>query len=259
MEKPLLGQVALVTGAASGIGRATVRALAEAGSAVAATDRDLDGVRRLAAQVDGGGLSPVTAFCADLQDRDAITALVREVLQSLGRIDVLVNSAGVAGVPGETQQVTEVSDETFDTVMAVNLWAPFALTREVGRHMRARGTGGRIVNLSSSAAFQGLLTPAVYAASKAGVNALTRVAAAELAPHAINVNAVAPGVTRTPMVGEGLSDVDFDALVSAGPLENFSHRAADPEEVASVIRFLCLEDSAQINGQVIHTSAGTIV
>lgn len=258
MGKPLLGQVALVTGAASGIGRATVHALAEVGSRVAATDRDFDGVKRVAAEVNGG-LSPVTAFCAELQDRDAITALVAEVIEMLGRIDVLVNSAGIAGVPGETQQVTEVSDETFDTVMAVNLRAPFALTREVGRHMCARGTGGRIVNVSSSAAFQGLLTPAVYAASKAAINALTRVAAAELAPHAINVNAVAPGVTRTPMVGEGLSDVDFDALVSAGPLENFSHRAADPEEVASVIRFLCLEESAQINGQVIHTSAGTIV
>jgi NAD(P)-dependent dehydrogenase (short-subunit alcohol dehydrogenase family) len=125
--------------------------------------------------------------------------------------------------------------------------------------MVERGGGGRIVNVSSSAAFQGLLAPAVYAASKAGINALTRVSAAELAPHRVNVNAVAPGVTRTPMVGEGLSDAEFDALVSTGPLENFTHRAADPEEVASVIRFLCLPDSVQINGQVIHTSAGTIV
>lgn len=258
MDKPLLGRVALVTGAASGIGRATVHALAEAGATVAAMDRDLAGVERVAAEVDRS-LPPVTAFCADLQDRDAIPPLVGEVLQALGRIDLLVNSAGVSGVPGETQQVTGVSDDTFDTVMAINLRAPFALIREVGRHMLERGGGGRIVNVSSSAAFQGLLTPAVYAASKAGVNALTRVAAAELAPHGINVNAVAPGVTRTPMVGEGLSDADFDALVSAGPLENFSHRAAAPEEVASVIRFLCLEDSAQINGQVIHTSAGTVV
>ncbi len=258
MEQLLQGRVALVTGAASGIGRATVQALSDVGASIAAVDRDLEGLGHTAAEVDSGRPA-VMPFCADLQDRDAITSLVDDVLRRLGRIDVLVNSAGVSGVPGESQHVAEMADATFDIVMSINLRAPFTLTREVSRHMIERGGGGRIVNVSSSAAFQALLSPAVYSASKAGINALTRVAAAELAPHGINVNAVAPGVTRTPMVGLGPDPGDYDALVSAGPLENFSHRAADPGEVAAVIRFLCLPDSSQINGQVIHTSAGTVV
>jgi len=256
---PLLeGQVALVTGAASGIGRATALALAAVGATVAAVDRNRAGLQQVVAEVvEHGGTA--RAFGAELDGVGAICELVTDVLAELHRIDVLVNSAGIAGVPGETQQVTELADSTFDTVMAINLRAPFLLTREVGKHMVQRGGGGRIVNISSTAAFQGRLAPAVYAASKAGINALTRVSAAELASAGVNVNAVAPGVTRTPMMGEGFADSDFDALVSSGPLENFSHRAADPPEVAAVIRFLCLPDSAQITGQVIHTSAGTVV
>jgi NAD(P)-dependent dehydrogenase (short-subunit alcohol dehydrogenase family) len=258
MDEPLKHQVALVTGAASGIGRATALALAAAGASVAAVDRDAERAARVVIDAEHAGLA-VTAFSADLSAISSIPSLVSQVVAAMSRIDILVNCAGVSGVIGATQQITRVTDDTYETVMAVNLHAPFALTREVGLHMVERGGGGRIVNVSSSAAFQGLGVPAVYAASKAGINALTRVSAAELAPHRINVNAVAPGVTRTPMTGEGLTDSDYDALVSSGPLENFTHRAADPGEVARVIRFLCLDDSVQITGQVIHTSAGGIV
>ena len=258
MDNPLLRQVALVTGAASGIGRATSRALAAAGATVAVVDRDTRGLKHLIADA-GQGSSPMMPFLTNLADVASLPSLVTAIIDILGRIDILVNCAGISGVPGETQRVIEVSDDTFHTVIAINLQAPFVLTREVGRHMVERGGRGRIVNVSSSAAFQGLATPSVYAASKAGINALTRVSAAELAPHGINVNAVAPGVTRTPIIGKGLADTDYDALVSSGPLENFTHRAASAEEVAGVIRFLCLDESSQVTGQVIHTSAGTIV
>ena len=255
MPMPLEGRVALVTGAASGIGRATARALHAAGASIAAVDRAPQGLDELVIAVGDG----VQAFPADLTDPAAISAVVAAVLDAFGRIDILVNCAGISGVAGESQGALDFSDDGFEAVIDINLRAPFLLTRAVGKHRVDRGGGGRIVNVSSSAAFQAAGVPAVYAASKAGLNALTRVAAADLAPFAINVNAVAPGITKTPMIGLGLSDDDYDQLASAGRLENLSHQAAEPEDVANVIVFLCSEASRQMTAQVLHTSGGLIV
>ena len=172
-------------------------------------------------------------------------------------IDILVNCAGVTG--GGRHSVLDFSDELYDTVMSINLRAPFLLTRAVGNHMAERGGGGRIVNLSSSAAFRAASSPAVYAASKAAINGLTRAAAADLAPHDVNVNAVAPGMTKAPMTAHPGGDEAYERLVSSGPLENLFHRAAEAEDVANAIVFLCLSESRQITGQVLHTSAGLVV
>ena len=255
MGAALEGRVAVVTGGGSGIGRATVLALAASGAHVAVVDRD---AARAGAVLTAAGRD-ARAFAVDLADAAAITPLVERVIDAFGRIDILVNCAGVIGIAGEPQSATDFSNDAFDTVIAINLRAAFLLTREIGRHMIERGGGGRIVNVSSSAAFQASRTPAVYAASKAGLNALTRVSAADLAPHGVNVNAVAPGVTKTPMIGHGLDDGDYDSIVSSGPHENFTHRASDAEDVAAVIRFLVLPESREITGQVIHTSAGAVV
>jgi NAD(P)-dependent dehydrogenase (short-subunit alcohol dehydrogenase family) len=251
----LEGQVALVTGGASGIGLATVLALSAAGAAVAVADLDRGGAEDAARRVGRAA----KAFTADLADPAGIDPVVEGVIDAFGRIDILVNCAGIFGLDGEPQSSVDFSDNAFEAVMAVNLRAPFLLTRAVGQHMIARPGGGRIVNVSSSAAFQAVCVPAVYAASKAALNALTRVAAADLASHGVNVNAVAPGVTKTPMIGRGFSDEEYDLIVSAGPFENLTHHAAGAEDVASVIRFLCLPESREITGQVIHTSAGTVV
>jgi NAD(P)-dependent dehydrogenase (short-subunit alcohol dehydrogenase family) len=143
---PLSGRVALVTGGASGIGRATVHALAAVGAEVAVVDRDAGGAERVAKEAhDAGGAA--RAFVVDLADGGAVEPLVDRVLADLGRIDFLVNCAGVTG---GVHTALDFSDETFEAVMRINVRAPFLLTRAVGRHMVERGGGGRIVNVSSS-------------------------------------------------------------------------------------------------------------
>jgi len=255
---PLEGQVAVVTGGASGIGHATVLALSESGASTAVVDRDRARAERVASEVRQVG-GAANAFTVDLTDVAGIAQLVRRILDAFGRIDILVNCAGISGVTGQAQTSVDFTDDAFEAVMAVNLRAPFVLTREVGKHMIERGGGGRIVNVSSSAAFQATAVPPIYAASKAALNALTRVSAGDLARYGINVNAVAPGVTKTAMIGMTLTDEQYDSMVSSGPHENLTHHASAAGDVASVICFLCQSASSQIAGQVIHTSAGAVV
>jgi NAD(P)-dependent dehydrogenase (short-subunit alcohol dehydrogenase family) len=218
-------------------------------------DRDADGAEHVTEEAEQVG-AEAKAFVVDLADRSAIAGLVEAVLEAFGRIDILVNAAGISAAPHSS---LDFSDDVFDAVMHINLRAPFLLTRAVGNHMVERGGGGRIVNLSSSAAFRAVPSPAVYAASKAAINGLTRSAAADLGPYDVNVNAVAPGMTKTPMTAGLGDDAAYQAIVSSGPLENLLHRVSEAEDVANVILFLCLPESRQITGQVLHTSAGTVV
>lgn len=255
MSSELSGQVALVTGGASGIGRATVFALLQAGAAVAILDRDEAGTNAVAEQGRQVG-GRTLALPVDLADTRQIPTAVAHVLQELGRIDILVNCAGVAG---RFQSLLDLEEENWDFVHTVNLKAPLLLMKHVARHMVARGGGGRIVNISSSSAFRARNSPVAYASAKAALVQLTRSAAAELGPHNINVNAVAPGITDTGMT-RALGDSEtLQRLASSGPLENLFHRVSQPEDVAAAILFLCLPGSRQITGQTIHTSAGAVV
>jgi NAD(P)-dependent dehydrogenase (short-subunit alcohol dehydrogenase family) len=180
------------------------------------------------------------------------------VLAAFGRIDILVNCAGITGISQtQPQSVIDFTDAQLDAILGINLRAPLILTREVGKHMVTRGGGGRIVNVSSSSAFRATTSPPIYAASKAGINALTRSAAAELGPHGVNVNSVAPGPTRTSMFAN--AGQHLEEASKSGPLANLTHTVSEPEDVAAVIRFLCLPDSRQMTGQVLHTSAGLVV
>jgi NAD(P)-dependent dehydrogenase (short-subunit alcohol dehydrogenase family) len=254
-DQPLHGQVAIVTGAASGIGRATAIDLATKGASVAVLDRDPTGSRSTVELIeDEGGTAKF--FEIDFSDASGIPDVVAQVLEWGERIDILVNSAGASG-PVPLLQMTE---ETWDRMLAVNLKAPVMLIKAVAQHMIDRGGGGRIVNLSSSAAFRasGPIAPH-YAASKAALGAVTRCAAAEFGHYDINVNIVAPGVTKTPMTS-GIGDEEaYQRAVSEGPLANLLGRVSEASDVASVISFLCLPESRQITAQTIHTSAGLIV
>jgi len=255
MTSELSGKVALVTGGASGIARATVLALLQSAATVAALDRDEAGVKAIVEQgKQSGGKALAIAF--DLTDTKAIPGVVERVIWELGRIVILVNAAGVAG---RFRNLLETEEQDWDFIHTVNLKAPMLLMKHVAQHMIARGGGGRIVNISSSSAFRARNSPIAYASSKAGIVQLTRSAAAELGRYDINVNAIAPGITATGMT-RPLGDAEaLLNIASSGPLENLFHRVSQPEDVAAAILFLCLPGSRQITAQVIHTSAGAVV
>jgi NAD(P)-dependent dehydrogenase (short-subunit alcohol dehydrogenase family) len=192
MTSELSGKVALVTGGASGIARATVLALLQAGATVAALDRDEAGVKAVVEQGrQSGGKALAIAF--DLTDTKAIQGVVERVIRELGRIDILVNAAGVAG---RFRSLLETEEQDWDFIHTVNLKAPMLLMKHVAQHMIARGGGGRIVNISSSSAFRARNSPIAYASSKAGIVQLTRSAAAELGRYDINVNAIDAAARR---------------------------------------------------------------
>jgi NAD(P)-dependent dehydrogenase (short-subunit alcohol dehydrogenase family) len=258
MTEQLKGKGAIVTGGASGIGRATALMLVEEGADVFVLDRNEEGGRDVVNEIqDAGGRA--SYLQVDLADLSTIAPAVSAAIEFLGHIDILVNSAGVRAFdPAKGRaRMFDIDQETWDFVFAVNLRAPFFLTQEVSRHMIERGEGGRIVNVSSMAAFQSDNCSIHYSASKAGLGSVTRNTAADLGRHGINVNAVAPGITKTPMSGS-LSEDQLRRMTGEGPLANLLGSAAEPEEVASAILFLCLPGSSQITAQTIHTSGGYI-
>ena len=249
------GHVAIVTGGASGIGRATAVRLARAGATVAVVDRDEAASADVAHEISGLERR-AAAYPVDLRNGSALGALVDRIVADLGGVDILINSAGVTG---DFQTPLDVAPETFDMVIDINLKATVFMIQAAAQHMIRQGRGGRIVNLSSSAAFRGGFAPVSYAASKGAINAVTRVAAESLGPHDINVNAVAPGMTKTPMTAGVGGDDAYQAIVTDGPLANLLHRPSEPDDVAAAIEFLCLPGSRQITGQIIHTSAGQVL
>ena len=262
-------RVALVTGAASGIGRATVEGLALAGATVYALDRNGD---RLADAFDGqAGVRPLVV---DVSDSAAVNAAVTRIESEVGRLDILVNGAGINAPTPEANQalidanirmldalkqgeppantfIEGTSDEDFLRVMQVNLFSQFYCIRAAVPLMKRSG-GGSIVNISSSAALVGVQMPLYYPASKAGVLGLTRAAASELAPHRIRVNAVCPGAVDTPLLHQQPQEV-VDFLVSMQPIR----RTATPEELAQTILFLTDDArSSYYTGQTISPNGG---
>jgi 3-oxoacyl-[acyl-carrier protein] reductase len=241
----LAGRVAIVTGGTRGIGLAIARRLADGGASVVVSGRD-GGRAALAAQdLESMGASAL-AVAADVARREDVERVVDAARERFGRIDVLVNNAGIT----RDQLLARMKDDDWDQVLDTNLRGVFLMCRAVGKVMM-RQKGGRIINVSSAAGAMGNPGQVNYSAAKAGVIGLTKAAARELAHWNVLVNAVAPGLIETDMTA-GLAPEMRESLIAQVPLK----RAGAPGEVAEVVRFLAGDGASYITGQVIHVNGG---
>lgn len=242
--------VALVTGAASGIGFATARRLSADGYAILALDRDATGLERLSKAVDGA--TPVRSMAVDLLDRQATDEAVAQVLERVRRIDVLVNSAGI-GVAATT---AHTKDDAWDAILEVNATAAFRLVRALLPPMIDAG-GGVIVNVASVAALVGVGQRAAYCASKAALLGLTRAVAVDHAAEGIRANAVCPGTVATEWIDKILADAPDPAETRrAMEQRQLDGRMGTPEEVAAGIAFLCSPEARFVNGSAFVMDGG---
>jgi len=246
----LEGRGVIVTGAASGIGRATALAMAAAGAKVAAVDRDETGVRATVAELEQGAGHVAIVF--DLADIASIPDLVAEADRAFDGLWALAHVAAVL----RRQPLDEVTEADWDLQIDVNLKASFFLNRAAGRAMIARGRGGRIINFTSGAWLVGPVSGSdAYVASKGGLVSMTRGFARSYGPHGILVNAVSPGQIDTPM-----QHVDNPPeIVAAGMAACPLRRMGRPEELAAVVVFLASEHASFINGATINVSGGLIM
>lgn len=239
----LAGRVAVVTGAASGIGRATALLLAEAGATVAAVDRDATGVRATTERLGGSARVHV----ADLTDPAAVLGMRDEVIAAHGIPAVIVNAAGWDRI----EPFMDNGDELWQTLTAINLLGPVRVCHAFLRPILDAGAEARIVNIASDAGRVGSTGETVYAGTKGGVIAFTKSLAREMARHGINVNCVCPGPTDTPLL-ESVPERLRASLERAIPFR----RLAEPEEIADAVLFLASDRARYITGQVLSVSGG---
>ncbi|MBI4629417.1 MAG: 3-oxoacyl-ACP reductase FabG [Candidatus Rokubacteria bacterium] len=243
----LAGKVALVTGAAAGIGAATARRFGREGALVVVNDARADGLEAVAADVRAAG-SKALAVAGDVTKKADCELMVGAAVREFGRLDILINNAGI----NRDAMAAKMTEEQWDAVLAVNLKGTFLCAQAALPGMRERGWG-RVVNTSSIGSL-GNIGQANYAASKAGVIGLTKTLALEYAKYGVTVNAVAPGPVMTAMLA-GVPDAIKEKIIAMVPVG----RIAAPDEIASVHVFLASDEAAFITGQVIFADGGASV
>ncbi len=241
----LTGKVALVTGAAQGIGRAIALLLARNGADIVVSDINVERAEETAKEVRAIGPKAM-AVKVDVSNLSDVERMVEGILEKLAKIDILVNNAGIT----RDKLVLRMTEEDWDAVLGVNLKGTFNCTKAVIRHM-ARQRSGKIVNIASVVGEMGNAGQANYSASKAGVIGLTKTIAREYAQRGINVNAIAPGYIETPMT-DALPEKAKEELKKLIPME----RLGKPEDVAEAVLFLVSEESSYVTGQVLNVNGG---
>jgi NAD(P)-dependent dehydrogenase (short-subunit alcohol dehydrogenase family) len=239
----LTGQTAIVTGAATGIGEAIARRLARAGATIAVADLNAEGARAVAASIGGESFG----VGIDISRSDSVGPVVADILSRRGRIDVLVNNAGLAG---KAAPLWEQTDEDWQRIIAVNMTGVFNCSRAVIAHMRERKYG-RIVSIASIAGKEGNPNMTGYSATKAAVIGFTKSLAKEVALDGICVNSVSPAVIQTKILDQ-LTPAQVDYMTERIPMR----RTGKPEEIAAVVHFLASPDCSFVTGQCYDASGG---
>jgi glucose 1-dehydrogenase len=245
------GKVVVITGAARGIGKACAERFLNDGAKVVISDVDAGQLRQTASEL--GKPDDLRAVEADVAKRADVDRLVATAVKEFGRLDVMVNNAGVA----RNQDFLEIAESDFDEIIGINLKGAFFGVQAAARQMIAQGGGGVIVNMSSVNALLAIPSLATYAISKGGMKQLTSVAAVALAPHRIRVVAVGPGTILTDMVASAIfsSDEARRSVLSRTPIG----RGGEASEVASVVAFLASDDASYITGQTIYPDGGRLI
>jgi 3-oxoacyl-[acyl-carrier protein] reductase len=245
----LKDKIAIVTGAAAGIGEATALFFSELGAKVVVLDRDGGGTQSVAAQIAAGG-GEALPLQADMKDRASLESAVDATLKRFGRIDILINNAGIY----PRQAFLEITEEQWDEMHDINLKGTFRMAQLVARHMVAQRSG-KIVNISSVTFFLGVKLLSNYVAAKGGVVGLTRTMAKELGEHNVHVNCITPGAIQTASEKFFVSDEQSAAFIESQSLK----RRLQPVEIARVCAFLAGAWSDGMTGQTLNVDAGWVL
>lgn len=250
MSGRLQGRVALVTGAASGIGRAIALAFAAEGAAVCVVDLDLAGAQSVASKIGKDGHAAI-AVQADVSNAQAVEEAVVQTVAGLGSLHILVNNAGII----LQAPVLEMREDQWDHILTNNLKSCFLCSQAAARRMIAQGGGGRIISISSIHAQLSEPNAAAYTAAKGGMEAFSRTLATELAPHRITVNCVEPGCTYTALTIPMYTEPVKQALYQRIPLKEI----AQPEWIAGGVVYLASDEARYVTGQVLTIDGGYVM